>query len=271
MALKFYFYGTSKNSWLLINTINRRYQRYKLKKVSIDNMIIEPIGSEGIFKITLEGKGNNLNAIYDKSLLWLSKFLNFLTLFCKHGFKELDLHFCSRIDDNIEEKLKKFENSLQESAYMERKSTFPRRSGNVANYIKNAYLNTRKFLEAEKIDLNRCAKLENALTLFRLSYFETDERIRYILRFIALECIAKRRGNIKSLLNENKITISNNFTIEDLCKARNKIVHAGKEIMNSNNSPITHNYCVAIEKILRQLLRKLLSNLTSDLQTQNIK
>lgn len=108
MAFRFYFYGTSKNSWLFINTINRRYQHYKLKKVSIDNMIIEPIGSEGIFKITLGREGNNLNAIYDKSLLWLSKFLNFLTLFCKHGFKELDLHFYSRIDDNIEEKLKKF-------------------------------------------------------------------------------------------------------------------------------------------------------------------
>ena len=92
--------------------------------------------------------------------------------------------------------------------------------------------------------------------------------IALMMRMCYYNQVRKRvKHNIKRLFNENKITVSDNFTIEDLCKARNKIVHAGKEIMNLNNSPITHNCCDAIEKILRQLLLKLLSNLTSDLQT----
>lgn len=178
---------------------------------------------------------------------------------------------------------------------------------NTQNYIQQALQNTQQLLEVEKNCPDKCKKIETALSFLRLSYFAPNERIRYIMRFTALECLTERRdsqidknlirlikesanktckennlqnnqidkicghigqlskesikGSIKRLLHENQI-VEFGFTTEDLYETRNKIVHEGREIMDANNSPITHRYCDAIENILSQLLPKLLSNLT---------
>lgn len=314
MRYRFYFYITSKYSCLFHGEVYQRYCHYKMFRFSQDPVAIEPLDIssndvkfEGIFRILYKQQGTNFDTLYYDAIEWLKRFLNMLTLYCQHGFKELDQHFYCGKDNDINNNLRLFEDSLPSL----RESTFkPPKHKDTLHYIQQALQNTQQLFVVEKDCPNKCKKIENALFFLRLSYFGPDERVRYIMRFTALECLTDRaetmidkalidnigeiarkvcverqlqkndidkicghigqlaqesiKDSIKRLLDENKINMPNRYTIDGLCIARNKIVHEGKEILNSNNSPITHNYCDAIEKILTQLLQKLLAEFISN-------
>lgn len=279
------------------------------KKFTYKNIELKPLNyysndlrAEGIFAYIVKGKVDDERLFFYDSTIRLRSFLNYLTLCCKHGFKEMDnyIYFDKELDDNAI-----FDKRVLPPTVA---IAHPDRNANILEYIQTS------LIYSETVDLSNSVyvRIDNALFLYRKSFFQETEGMRYVLRFTALEsliddsspgldkelikemtklvreiCKEKKvvssdiekicshigmltrnsiKNNIKNTIEKYQIKrYGKKIDIDKLWKARCDFVHSGIEIKN------IHRLSIVLEDIIPMLVKKIMKSIPTLQKKHNCK
>lgn len=300
MNYNLYVNISSIHPYTHIKQLNRTYCLMLTEKVLYKNITIQPFEhysndprAKGIFVYKISGKSADKEHFFYDSIDKLERFLNYLTLYCNHGFMEMDNYLYTG-EENHGNKVfdeNRLPSVAPEAIYYED------RKADISECIKKSLKNTDDFQSSSSL----YTRIDNALSLYRASFFQRSEGVRYILRFTALEsilenqksafkneviekimnaarCVCKEerlstdeitkicshigqltresiRNTIKNTLNKYHITIyGKEVDVDTLYRAKNRFGHKGVEVEK------LHRLSIDMEQIIPQLINQLMSS-----------
>ncbi|HEX7320953.1 MAG TPA: hypothetical protein VF399_11450 [bacterium] len=182
-------YATSIFPIYFPGEIYRIFDFRPMEELTWKNITIIPLSkgisgdlAQGIFAYILEDQTDDDDGFFYNSLENFRRFLNFLTIRCNHAFDEIS-YYIYPYDKNKHGDL----------IYEKRLIPLVRIAGgqfydpDIKYKIEEALKDTVK--KYDNIELYN--KIENALSLYRISHFQEKEGLRFILLFIALESLTE--------------------------------------------------------------------------------
>lgn len=243
MNCNLYIYVSSIHPWTHRKLLNRLYclTHIDIDKINFNSISILPfephsrdVRAKGIFVYRISAKEENTRQFFYESIDTMRRFLNYLTLYCNLGFMEMDNYIYT---DKELTKKEIFDDknlppiSTQAIAHIYEKS-------DILLYMKRAFENVGNFQTSNPL----VGKIDNALSLYRSSFFYLIEGVRYILQFTALE----------SLIEQAESTFSDELiekiidAVRDICK---------KEVITPRN---INKICSRVGSLKRESIKNMI-------------
>lgn len=244
---------SSIHPWTHIEWFNRTYCWMSTKKIQHKNIIIQPFEHyssdrrvKGVFVYKMNNECTDESKFFYDAMDKLGIFLNYLAVYCRQGFMEMDNYIYTEKEMNNKEifndsRLPIVPPEALSHQYEER---------NISELVEKSLKKADDFQVSSDFD----QKINNTLSLYRVSFFQRNEGVRFILLFTALESLMEDQKStfndelIEKIMNAaRKICSEERRSADDITKICSHIGRLTKESIKNTIKNTLHKYHITLQ------------------------